>query len=397
MALPTRRLVTLSVAIATLIAVSPAVTLGQFSSLALTYDDGQGNTLPYRLFLPPGHDTPGAEFPLVMHLHGAGERGTNNTSQLLFIDGLIEATQTEHPAYLLVPQAPPGFRWNDFDSDELTLPARLAVEVIGEIEQQYSVDTSRRYVTGLSLGGFGSWDLIGKLPDFFEAAFPLSGYGDPARAQDYLDTRVWTFHGGGDTVVPVVPKRETVAAIRDAGGDPLYTEVLGGHGIWRPIYDDPLGELYDWVFDGVLPELVDFQYDPTTGDVLIDASQAPGGSVNFFSYAVNQLNTLEVPDTVFLDGVPVASTDLFTFNPISLDYNDLAGDGFTGVLRIPGLLPTDLDFLSLSGLTSRQFHFSPATGDNRRFFNLSVTVIPEPSTVLLLAFTCGLAGCRLRG
>ncbi|TWT96026.1 hypothetical protein Pla108_31070 [Botrimarina colliarenosi] len=364
------------------------------NSVALTYSDGLGNTLPYRLFLPPGHDAPDASFPLVLHLHGSGERGSNNSSQLAYINGLIEATRTEHPAFLLVPQAPLNTRWDAFGSPNLSLPSQMTVDLIAQIEQQYAVDTSRRYATGLSLGGFGTWDLIGKMPSLFSKAFPLSGYGDPSRANDYLQTPVWTFHGSGDGTVPVVPKRQTVQAIRDAGGDPLYTEVLGGHGIWTPVYDDPNGELYDWVFDGVAPKLVDWQYDPNTGTVRIDARQAPGGVVSIFNLSVNQLDAINVPANVVIDGVVTPTTEVLRTSRISVDYND--PEGFDGVMEIPGLLPTGLDFLSLSAITSRQFYFSPDTGTNRRFFNLTIVEIPEPVGALLALVGVGAATVRRR-
>ncbi|MEO0529786.1 MAG: alpha/beta hydrolase-fold protein [Planctomycetota bacterium] len=370
---------------AAVLVVLAAASLGNaqvLDSLALTYDDGNGNTMPYRLYLPPDWDAPGASYPLVVHLHGAGERGTNNTSQLLYIGGLIEEVRTDNPSFLMVPQAAPGERWDALGSPDLSLSGRLVTEIIASLETQYQIDTTQRYATGLSLGGFGTWDLIGKRPDLFAKAFPLSGFGDPAKANEYLDTEIWTFHGNGDTVVPVVPKRETVDAIRIAGGDPLYSEVNGGHGIWTPIYDDPIGELYDWVFDGVQPQLADFQYDPATGTVRIDASQAPGGSIDIFSFAVNRLDVLTVPDTVFVDGIAVPSDEFFlSTNRISIDYNKRTEGGFDGVVEIPGLLPAGLDFLGLSDITSRQFYFSPQTGDNRRAFNL--IAIPEPTGVLL--------------
>lgn len=377
--------------------VGPSTASAQ-TSLALTYDDGAGNTMPYRLFLPPGHDDPGADFPLVMHLHGAGERGTNNSAQLLFIDGLIAETQGEHPAYLVVPQAPLGARWDNLGADELSTSGRLALEIIEAVEQEYSsADRSRRYVTGLSLGGFGTWDLIGKRPDFFDTAFPLSGFGDPAKATEYLDTRIWTFHGATDRVVPVVPKRETVAAIRDEGGDVIYSEVNGGHGIWRPIYDDPVGELYDWLFDGVAPELAVWSYDPSDGTVRVDASKAPGGSIDSFRYIVNRLDVFDVPETVIVDGVEVATSEFFLATNIrELIYSN-RGVGFTGVLEIPELLPEGLDFLELMSFTSQHFYFSPETGDNRRAFDVQLGVfIPEPSSAVLAFAAAALAVRRLR-
>lgn len=362
------------------------------SGTPLVYDDGNGNTLPYRLFLPPGINDPGASFPLVVHLHGAGERGTNNTAQLAFIDGLIAETQTDHPSILVVPQAPSGSRWEDFSSDDFTLPMQLTVEVLEEVQQQYSVDATRRYVTGLSMGGFGTWDLLGKLPGYFAAGMPLSAGGQPARADAYSQSRIWAHHGAGDTVVSVIPMRETIQAIRDVGGDPIYSEVQGGHGIWRPIYDDPTGEIYDWLFDNVAPPLSTWTYDSSTGDVVIDANAAPGGSIFSFRFAVGALDLLNIPDNVILDGAPIPTDDFFAFTDNrTLIYSDPNRVGFSGVLELRDFLPTGLDFLELQSLVSQHFYFSPQTDVNRRYFDIVVTAsIPEPATGLLVSSMPGL-------
>ncbi|WP_197524787.1 carboxylesterase family protein [Botrimarina hoheduenensis] len=386
-------------AVATLtVAMSFAAHASAQGGMALTYDDGNGNVLPYRLFLPPGINDPGASFPLVVHLHGAGERGTNNTSQLAYINGLINTTQSEHPAILVVPQAMPNTRWDNYGSSEFSLPMRLTVDVLNQIEQLYPVDTSRRLITGLSLGAFGTWDLIGRLPGHFAAAMPLSAGGLPALAESYAETRIWAHHGGGDTVVPVGPTRETIQAIRDIGGMPLYSEVQGGHGIWQPIYDDPTGENYDWFFDNLQPELATWQYDPTTGSIKLDANAAPGGSIFSFRYAVNQLDLLNVPAQVLLDGVAIDTNQFFSFNDNrTLIYSDPNRVGFTGVLELPGLLPTGLGFVELMGLSSQHFYFSPETGTNRRFFNILVgTEIPEPASLVSLGLLGGVLGIGSR-
>ncbi|MEO1498744.1 MAG: alpha/beta hydrolase-fold protein [Planctomycetota bacterium] len=368
------------------------------SGTPLVYDDGSGNTLPYRLFLPPGINDPGAEFPLVVHLHGAGERGTNNTAQLAFIDGLIDEVQTENPAILVVPQAPSGSRWENFGSDDFTLPMQLTVEVLEEVEQLYSVDPTRRYVTGLSMGGFGTWELLGKKPGYFAAGMPLSAGGQPFRAPEYAQSRVWAHHGAGDNVVPVVPMRETIQAIRDEGAEPLYSEVQGGHGIWRPIYDDPTGEIYDWLFNDVAPPLSTWTYDSSTGDVVIDANAAPGGSIFSFRYAVSGFDLFDLPDNVLLDGVPVATDDFFAFTDVrTLIYSDSNRVGFSGVLELPGLLPTGLDFLSLQSLVTQHFYFSPETDLNRRYFDIVVTAsIPEPTALAGVMIVVGLGAARRR-
>ena len=192
------------------------------NSLALVYDDGAGNTLPYRLFLPPGHDEPGVEFPLVLFLHGAGEIGTDNLAQVsAHIDGLINVTRGEsHPAFLLAPQVQPGQgSWSALWSPTELAPAmELTLELIDQIEGLYPIDTSRRFVTGLSMGGFGTWDVVAKRPEMFAAAAPMSGGGDPNQAVNLRDIPIWNFHGSGDRTVEPDRSREMIAAIEQAGG-----------------------------------------------------------------------------------------------------------------------------------------------------------------------------------
>lgn len=366
--------------------------------IPLIYDDGAGNTLPYRLFLPAGINDPGSEFPLVMHLHGAGERGNNNTAQLAFIGGLIQETQTDHPSVLVVPQAPTGSRWEDFSSNNLSEPGRLAMEILEQVQMDYSIDADQRYITGLSMGGFGTWDLVGKNPGYFDAALPLSAGGQPFRADAYAQSRVWGHHGNADGVVPVDPMRETIAATREAGGDVLYSEFTGGHGGWTDIYNDETGEIYDWMFDNVAPPLAIFEYDPSDGSIIIDASKAPGGEIFSWRYAVNQLNTFTLPENVILNGQEIPTDDFFVFaDGRFLIYSGAQGNGFTGTLKIPGVMPTDLDFIQLMDLNSQQFYFSSETGLNRRLFNVVLTpAIPEPTTAALTVAVFAMIGARSR-
>ena len=252
--------------------VASALVVGD--SMPLVFDDGNGNTLLYRLFLPPGHDDPGTKFPLVLYMHGSGQTGSDNISQLLTVDGLINATQSDRFAsFFLAPQVQPGQGgWG-------TLTRGMTLQVMQQIEQQYAVDTTRRYVTGLSSGGFGTWEFVADYPNMFEAAVPMSSWGDTIKASQYLETRLWAFHGRNDNLLARYD-REMISAIQNVGGSPLYTETNGRHDIWGPIYDDPNFDLYSWMFEGVQPPLATFQYNPLTGSVKIDADLAPGGAIN---------------------------------------------------------------------------------------------------------------------
>lgn len=356
---------------------SPRVACGQNvgNSIPLVYDDGQGNTLPYRLFLPPGHDTPGESFPLTVFLHGSGQIGTDNVSQLLFIDGLVEATQSERFAsFLLAPQSQPTQDgWGP-------LTRGLTKQVIEQLEQTYAIDASRRYLTGLSMGGFGTWGFLADYPDLFDAAVPMSAWGSPDDLEEYAETRLWSFHGRNDSL-PAMYNRYTVLGTRLAGGSALYTETGGAHVIWEPIYDDPDDDLYPWLFEGVDPAMGTLYYDPLTGSVQIDANRAPGGAIDFLLLNSNPA-AFTIPDTVYLDGVAI-DTDAFfdSASETSIRYNDFGGAGFSGVLDLGPLLPTGLDFSELHDVFSAKVYRSPSTTALRYISLDVVTPIPEPSSL----------------
>lgn len=237
-------------------------------SITGTVSDGT-NSMPYRLFRPAGHDTPGATFPLVLFLHGAGERGTNNTSQVnSHIDGLVNATQSAtYASYLLAPQVPSGQQFVDvpFNTGSFTnatAPAastsmNLTIQLVEQLIQTLNVDRGRVYVTGLSMGGYGTWEIIARRPNLFAAAVPMSGGGNTDNGGLIDQIPLWAFHGSADGTVPVSGSRNMIAAMEAAGGTPEYTELTGqGHAIWSPIYNDVTtsGQLYPWMYSQAIPE-----------------------------------------------------------------------------------------------------------------------------------------------
>lgn len=235
-------------------------------SLALTYNDGAGHTMPYRLFLPPGWNTPGAEFPLVLFLHGAGERGNDNVSQVnSHIDGLIAATQGAHPAFVLAPQVASNQQWVNISwsvgsytnatAPSISTSMTMAMHILQDTIATRNVDADRVYVTGLSMGGYGAWDAIARFPKTFAAAVPMSGGGNTDTAATVANIPIWAFHGSADGVVPVSGSRNMINAIKAAAGSPLYTELAGAdHVIWAPIYNDASNALYPWMFSKSTPE-----------------------------------------------------------------------------------------------------------------------------------------------
>ncbi len=227
--------------------------------VARLYRSTQGQTMPYRLFKPRDYD-PSHSYPLVIFLHGASARGSDNRRQL---EGggswgtdlwTREQIQRDYPSFVLAPQANPrdgsGWvrRWRPSDDagPANQEPLDLVVALVAELQQEFAIDPDRLYVTGLSMGGFGTWSAISRYPRTFAAAVPICGGGDPAMLADKR-TAVWAFHGSDDRVVPAQRSREMIDALRLAGAEPRYTEYPGtGHNSWEKAYQEP--ELVPWLF-----------------------------------------------------------------------------------------------------------------------------------------------------
>jgi predicted peptidase len=215
-----------------------------------------GIKLPYRLELPANYDST-KKYPIILFLHGAGERGSDNESQLTYIDKIFGSEQfrQKYPAFILAPQCPKDKRWVEVDwslmhhtiPDTMSIPMRLTVALLLSIIHKYNIDTDRIYVTGLSMGGFGTWDIIARFPHLFAAAIPICGGGDEKTAPKIAHIPIWAFHGTLDKVVPVQRSRNMIAAIKKAGGNPKYTEVPNkGHLVWNTAYATP--GLWQWLF-----------------------------------------------------------------------------------------------------------------------------------------------------
>jgi predicted peptidase len=222
---------------------------------ARTFDD-RGFTLPYRLLKPKEYDA-GQNYPLVVFLHGAGERGNDNTKQLVhgMNDFASDEIMAKYPAFVLAPQCPDDRKWVEVDwtLDSHTLPHEPSVsleatlKLVESLQKEFSIDKSRIYLTGLSMGGYGVWDLLARRPEEFAAAAPICAGGDPAYAARMKNVPIWAFHGDQDTVVKPKRSREMIEAIKAAGGEPKYTEYPGvGHNSWAQTYADPA--LYKWLF-----------------------------------------------------------------------------------------------------------------------------------------------------
>ncbi len=210
------------------------------------YTNAAGKVLLYR-WAAPAKIEAGKKYPLVVLFHGAGERGTNNVSQLQWGAEPILRYMREKgiEGYFVAGQVPPGQQWvetpwGDMSHRMKEKPSEvmgLALELLDKVCAEESVDMSRIYVTGISMGGYGTWDAIQRRPKFFAAAMPVCGGGDTHLAWKIRDVPIWAWHGAVDSVVPVSRSREMVSALWAVDGRIRYTEVPGcDHGVWIPAY-----------------------------------------------------------------------------------------------------------------------------------------------------------------
>lgn len=191
--------------------------------------------LDYLIYLPDGYENQ-ESWPLLLFLHGSGERGSD--LELVKVHGppkLISQGQS-FPMIVVSPQCPTDERWKP-----VTLSALL-----DEIEERYHVDPDRIYVTGLSMGGFGTWALAEFSPERFAAVAPICGGGEKFWARRIGDLPVWAFHGDQDAGVPVERTLQMIEALQEKGGEPRVTIYPGvEHDSWTQTYANP--ELYEWL------------------------------------------------------------------------------------------------------------------------------------------------------
>lgn len=222
---------------------------GAISPAQLTWRVSQTVTLPYLLYLPPDYaPDSGRRWPLLLFLHGAGERGTN--LQKVAVHGPLRQVREgeSFPFVIVAPLCPARQTWN----------AEHLLRLLDHAEQTYAVDPARVYVTGLSMGGYGTWDLVVRYPERFAAAVPICGGGSLISvllARNYETNRMaelrrvglWVFHGARDTAVPLEESERMVRALEAAGCKRVQFTVYpeAGHDSWTETYRNP--ELYRWL------------------------------------------------------------------------------------------------------------------------------------------------------
>ncbi len=219
-----------------------------------------GTRIPYRLLAPDSVD-PGKKYPLVLFLHGAGERGIDNRKQLVHAaaDFASPERMEQFPAFILFPQCPEEQRWvesawdlpsgsGEFDKNP-SKPMKAVLELVDSLVTKLPVDSARLYVTGLSMGGQGAWFAAAMKPQRFAAMLEVCGGGDPTWADDYQGIPIWALHGQKDKVVPISRAREMVVALTKSGHAPelRYTEYPGvGHNSWSRTFKR--ADVFEWLF-----------------------------------------------------------------------------------------------------------------------------------------------------
>ena len=220
-----------------------------------TFEGKTGESIDYQLLKPRNYD-PAKQYPLVVFLHGSGGRGPANIRNAIDADTparlATDAVSGQHEAFYLVPQCPGPNTWMSGDwreSRSSSRPSKQAVllELVDDLVAKEGIDRSRLYVTGLSMGGFGTFSSVSARPNFWAAAVPVCGGWVKEDAKAFVDTPMWLFHGDQDTAVKVQYSRDMNQAIAAAGGDIQYTEYPGvKHNSWLKAYWEP--DMWEWMF-----------------------------------------------------------------------------------------------------------------------------------------------------
>jgi poly(3-hydroxybutyrate) depolymerase len=249
------------------------------------YHTFESTRLPYHVFIPDSY-TPALKYPMVLGLHGAGERGDNNEAVLkneMATVWALDSNQARWPCVIVVPQCPVNNSWADItwsasysvDAQPISNELLTVNDILDSLEREFSIDTNRVYITGLSMGGLGTWDMIVRYPNRFAAAVPMCGVGDTTKVNVISHVPIWNSHGAKDATVPVAYSRVMIAALEKSGRNVVYTHCRNGnptgmteseladsiaagvtllyseyenvgHSVWNSAYTNPL--LLPWVF-----------------------------------------------------------------------------------------------------------------------------------------------------
>jgi predicted peptidase len=193
----------------------------------------------YLTFLPKSYSAKGAPVPLIIFLHGSGESGSDLNKVKVWGPPALAEKDPAFPFMVVSPQAPDGEWWH----------ANLLKGMIDEVLAKYNVDRKRVYLTGLSMGGFGAWDLAIRYPGYFAAVAPICGGGTPILIARMKDVPAWVFHGLKDDAVPERESARMVAALKAAGGDVKYTVLPDGGHVDAWVYAYGEAGVFDWFLE----------------------------------------------------------------------------------------------------------------------------------------------------
>lgn len=217
----------------------------------LTLDKPKNEHLNYRLFVPLGYDSK-RKYPLVLFLHGATGRGSDNTKQLTGANQLgthfwiAREVQNTFPAFVLVPQCPTGENWSEPELNRPGPSLLLTMDALLKTQREFSIDPALIYVVGQSMGGLGVYSLVQNYPEKWAAAIVLSAFDNLTNVLALTSVPLWVFQGDADPSVPIDTVRDMMRQLRKAHAKLRYTEYhRAGHEIWDQAFAEP--DLLTWL------------------------------------------------------------------------------------------------------------------------------------------------------
>jgi predicted peptidase len=222
---------------------------------AHTFKSKQSIDMPYNIFYPKNYGK--EKVPLILWLHGSGERGDDNVSPLIHIVPYLasDIVQSRFPCVVVAPQCPKEdywapvkrLEWSPVNDGAVTPAMNAVIHWLEKLLKDPHIDKSRIYVGGLSMGAFGTFDLLSRKPEWFAAAIPICGGADLTKVNNYKHIPLWIFHGAKDPAVTVELSRQLIKVLHDSGVTPKYTEYPdGGHDVWNVAIREQ--ELLPWLF-----------------------------------------------------------------------------------------------------------------------------------------------------
>lgn len=252
----------ISLSLASLFLFSASMMAQDLSPYKKMVFEKDGSSMPYRILFPKDYN-PSEKYPLILMLHGSGERGNDNEAQLVHGSGLFlkEEIRDNYRAIVVFPQCAANSSWAKinvegdipnrefifYEDAEPTKDMVLLEGLLKHVKKTYKIDKSRIYVGGLSMGGMGTFELVRRNPNVFAAAFPICGGANPKISKKLSKLDWWVFHGDADTVVPEKCSAEMVKAMENIGINIKYSLYPGvGHNSWDNAFAEP--ELLTWLF-----------------------------------------------------------------------------------------------------------------------------------------------------